>query len=358
MKELELSTLLTELSQAPGASGFEEEALEVAAGYLRPYVDRIERDPFGNLVAFKKGEAPEEGRKSLALAAHIDEIGAMVTKLEPGGFLRFTSVGGIDPRTLYSLPVIVHGKNRLRGVIGAKPPHLLSQKELEKETRLEDLFIDLGIPEEQVQQQVRVGDYITFDQAAQLLAGGSCLAGKALDNRAGVAALVVCARELERVRHQADLYLVATVQEEVGVRGAITAAYGLAPDAAVAVDVTHGEAPGISGGKAFALGSGPVIAMGPNIHPALLQQLKKLAKEYRIPHQLEAVAGPTSTDARAFQIARQGIPSALVSIPLRYMHSVVELLNLEDLLWTGRLLALLARHLEFNFAWEEEAPCT
>ena len=104
-------------------------------------------------------------------------------------------------------------------MIGAKPPHLLSQKELEKETRLEDLFIDLGIPEEQVQQQVRVGDYITFDQAAQLLAGGSCLAGKALDNRAGVAALVVCARELERVRHQADLYLVATVQEEVGVRG-------------------------------------------------------------------------------------------------------------------------------------------
>lgn len=340
MREEQITEILLELSLAAGVAGDETGVVDAAARYFRPLTDRVELDRFGNLIAFKQGEKSGSAEQvSLAMAAHIDEIGAMVTKIEPEGFLRFTNIGGIDPRTLLGQAVEVHGRTALKGVIGALAPHLLTEKERKKELKIEHLFIDLGFSEAQAREQVSVGDFISLDQTPLKLEAGSCLTGKSLDNRAGVAALILCAAELAGMRHQADLYFIATLQEEVGVRGAITAAYSLVPDLAVAVDVTHGEAPGLSGAEVFELGKGTAIALGPSIHPALFGRLQDTAREQRILYQLEPVPESSSTDAWATQVSREGIPSALLSIPLRYMHSAVELLYLGDITSTGRLLS-------------------
>jgi tetrahedral aminopeptidase len=350
VKEEQLAEILLELSRADGVSGAESGAVTAAARWFERFTDRIEQDRFGNLIACKKGTgAGGAGNISLALAAHIDEIGGMVTKIEAGGFLRFTSVGGIDPRTLLGQAVAVHGAERLTGVVGALAPHLLTETERKKELKLENLFIDVGLSEPAARAQVSIGDYITLDQLPVRLEAGKGLTGKALDNRAGVAALIFCAAELASRRHQADIYFVATLQEEVGLRGAITAAYGLTPVLAVAVDVTHGVAPGLSRPDAYELGDGTAIAVGPNIHPLIAARLRELAREHRVPCQIEPVAAGTGTDAWAFQVSREGIPTALLSVPLRYMHSAVELLNLEDLTSTGRLLGHFAAGLDRPF---------
>lgn len=352
MSGFKIKDVLMELSAATGVSGDEGAAIDVAARYFRQYTDRVKRDRFGNLIAFKEGKLPAgEPRFSLALAAHIDEIGAMVTQIARGGFLRFTAIGGIDPRTLLGQAVVVHGRTPLKGVVGTLAPHLLAERERRKELTLEKLYIDVGLSEAEAREQVRVGDLISLDQEPVLLNGEKCCAGKAMDNRAGVAVLLQCAAELASMQHRADLYFIATVQEEVGLRGAVTAAYGVSPDLAVAVDVTHGAAPGLPDHEVHSLGKGPVIAIGPNIHPALGEKLHALAQSYRLPYQIEPVAGNTHTDAWAFQVSREGIPTALVSVPLRYMHTAVELLNLDDLIAAGQLLAFLSRSLDGAF-WE------
>lgn len=356
MEDLSMEKLLLELAAAPGVAGSEEAAVTAASRYLSFYTDEVKGDRFGNLIASKKGER-RKGEKaiSLALMAHIDEIGLMAAKIEPEGFLRFTVVGGIDPRTLMGQTVMVHGKKPLPGVIGALAPHLLTASENQKVLKTEELFIDTGFSREQVEQQVKVGDFISLDQQPLVLEGGACLTGKALDNRAGVACMILCARELYNYRHQADIYYVATRQEEVGLRGAITASYGLYPDLALVVDVTHGQAPGLSGPKVHKLGQGTTVAMGPNIHPSICKRLQELARDYHIPFQLEPLPGHSGTDAWAVQVSREGIPTGLVSIPLRYMHSAVELVHLDDLKNTALLLACFGRSLERSFM--EELRC-
>ena len=346
MDKEKIIQILISLSQAAGVSGDEQEPAAVAAGCLEPYVTRLDRDSSGNLIGFKEGAGGQEA-PSLLIAAHMDEIGAMVTQIDCG-FIRFTAVGGLDPRILLGQAVEVHGRRRLKGVIGVRPPHLLTRKERKQELKIEDLFIDLGLDQEQACRQVQVGDYISLDQPLLVMADGECLAGKALDNRSGVASLIFCAAELAEVRHFCHIYFVATVQEELGVRGAVTAAYGLVPDLAAVVDVTHGLAPGISEEDGFELGGGPVIGIGPNFHPVLAERLKVLARERLLPYQIEPVPGPAFTDSRVIQISREGIPSALLSIPLRYMHSTVEMLNIDDLVLTGRLLGYFARSIDLS----------
>lgn len=355
MKEEEVKELIMELSRAVGISGNEEGAAAVASRYLERYTTRMWRDRLGNLIAYKEGENPGEEPFSLALVAHVDEIGAMVTNIEKEGALRFTGVGGIDPRILPGQPVEVHSKTLLKGVIGAKAPHLLSEKERREELKFENLFIDIGLSKEQAEAQVRIGDLVSFDAPPVAMAAGKSLAGKSLDDRAGVAALVICAAELAAARHRANIYFVASVQEEVGLRGATTAAFGLVPDLAVAIDVTHGEAPGLTPPDVFELGGGPVIAVGPNYHPALAGRLEEAARDDRFAVQHEADPAGAGTDAWAIQVSREGIPCALLSIPLRYMHTTVEMLSLDDLNNTGRLLASFARSLDRPYV--EELAC-
>lgn len=349
MNETEIKALIMELSPLVGLSGEEDNVAAAAARHLERYGTRIRRDRLGNLVAFKEGENPGGEPFTLALVAHLDEIGLIVTKIEEGGALRFAAVGGIDPRILPGQPVVVQGREPLRGLIGAKAPHLLTAGERRKAPNFEGLYIDLALTGEQARAQVRVGDRVSFEAPPVEMVSERSLAGKSLDDRAGVAALIICAAALAAVSHRVSIYFVASVQEEVGLRGAAAAAYHLAPDLAIAVDVTHGKVPGLSPGDAFELGGGPVISLGPNYHPALTSRLEEVARSDRFTVQREADPAVPGTDAWAIQVSREGIPCALLSIPLRYMHTTVELLDLDDLANTGRLLASFARSIDRPF---------
>lgn len=348
---MEIVQLLRDLSQANGVSGFEDHVREVARKAFEPYADSWRTDALGNLIVFKRGSSARGTlNRSVMLAAHMDEIGLMVTGFEEG-FIRFTRVGGVDVRTILGQEVVVHGKRPLPGVVGSRPPHVLGPEEGEKPVPLEKLFIDVGLPAEQVKALVQVGDPITLRRDFLELAEGY-VSGKALDDRTGVASLVLTLELLGSMHHDWDVYVVATSQEETGLRGAITSAYGVAPDVAIAVDVGFGMQQGVSEAEAIAMDGGPAIAKGPNIHPAMHERLVALAKDNELPHQVEILPGASGTDAWAIQVAREGIPTALLSIPLRYMHTSVETVCIRDIQRTARLVALFVATLDENFAFK------
>lgn len=343
---MDLGNLLKELTQKDGVSGYEENVAGFIAEAFAPYVDDTRKDNLGNLIFLKKGNRPDAPR--LLFCAHMDEIGLIITKIEEGGFLRFSALGGFDVRTLPGQQVTIYGRNPVEGVIGFKPPHLVADKEKGQSVEMENLFIDTGFSRTLVEKNIKIGSIAAIKRNYLTLLN-NCCSGKALDDRAGVAVLWQCARDLARTSHEAHLYLVATVQEEVGTRGAIVSTYGIAPDLGIAVDVCHGDFPGALEHEVSALGKGPVITAGPNIHPFLAEKLVAVAKEYNLPYQEDVSPGPTGTDARAIQVSREGIPAALVSVPLRYMHTSVELLTLEDIKLAGRLLAYFTAGLSSAF---------
>ncbi|WP_408956507.1 M42 family metallopeptidase [Natroniella sp. ANB-PHB2] len=343
---METKEVLKELSEATGVSGYEKELGQQVAQLFEPYVDQIEFDKLGNLLAYKAGESQQEYK--VLLAAHLDEIGLMVTEIEEGGFLRFTTVGGVDQRTLVGQEVIVHGRKELQGIIGAKSPHLQDEEEQKKSFDIEKMYIDLGLTEADVKKKVRVGDIISL-QRNLLTLENDRVAGKALDDRAGVLLLLETLKELAKMKHQVDLYAVATVQEEVGVRGATTSTYGVVPDIGIAVDVCHGLMSGVNQDEAVELGAGPALSFGPHIHPQLVDKLKEVADEIELDYQLDASPSPRGTDAYAIQVTKSGIPTAVLSIPLRYMHTSVETVSLNDIKRGARLLAQLLRELEGEF---------
>lgn len=344
---METRDFLQVLSEATGVSGYERSVAGTIREVWGPYADDFKMDNLGNLIALKRGEGPEP-RPKIMLAAHMDEIGLMVTKIEERGFLRFTQVGGVDQRTLLAQEVIVHGQRDLPGIIGAKPPHLVSPEEAKKAVPMDELFVDVGLPKEEVEKLVEVGDLITVRRSFTPLLGDFA-AGKAFDDRAGVAVLYECLRELKRFHHRADVLAVATVQEEVGLKGAITSTYGLQPDLGIAIDVGHGDVPGVPEQKTLALDKGPGLALGPNIHPRIYEALVKAAQELGISYQVEVAAGATGTDAWAMQVSRAGVPTGLISIPLRYMHTSVETLSLGDVKKSGKLLAYFIAGVDEKF---------
>jgi len=333
---VQIAPLLKKLSEARGVSGYEAEVREIVIEEFGRYADEVRTDKLGNVIALKKGEG-DEPRRRIMLAGHIDEIGLMVTMLEKG-FLRFTSVGGFDVRTLLGQEVTVHGREDLPGIIGSRPPHVLPREEREKTIAMDKLFIDVGMGAEDLARLVRVGDLVTLSREFTQLKG-DLVAGKAFDDRTAVVAILVCLERLASVRHAWDVYAVATVQEEVGLRGAITSAYGLAPNLAIAIDATFGNQLGVSEAKTVEMGKGPAIAFGPSIHPRLYETLVEVAQELEIPYQVEPVPGRSGTDAWAIQVTREGIPTALLGIPQRYMHTSVETVSLKDVERTGRLMA-------------------
>ncbi len=343
---MQITSLLKKLSEARGVSGYEAEVRGIVAEEFGQYADEVQTDKLGNVIALKKGEG-EEPRRRIMLAGHMDEIGLMVTKLEKG-FLRFTSVGGFDERVLLGQEVIVHGRRDLPGIIGSRPPHVLPKEEREKIIPMDKLFIDVGVGEEELEHLVRVGDLVTLRREFTQLQG-DLVTGKAFDDRTAVTAILVCLEALSSIRHTWDVYAVATVQEEVGMRGAITSAYGLAPDAAIAIDVTFGDQPGVSEAETVGIGKGPAIGFGPNIHPKLHQALVEVAKELEMPYQIDPIPGRSGTDAWVIQVTREGIPTALLSIPSRYMHTSVETVSLKDVERTGRLMAEFIGRLDEGF---------
>ncbi|MBI4772148.1 MAG: M42 family peptidase [Chloroflexi bacterium] len=273
------------------------------------------------------------------LAAHMDAIGLMVSQVD-GEFLRVTPIGGIDARVMPGQLVIVHGKEDLPGVVAQPAAFLLPQANREGVVPVSELLVDVGLPADKLGGLVKVGDVISFAQPPRELQNET-LTAKSLDNRASVAALTVCLDALQNRPHVWDVVAVATVQEEVGLRGAATSAFALRPDLAVAVDVTFGAASNNKEDKdrTFPLGGGPALGLGPNIHPGLHAAFKAAADRAEIPHTIEPMPAHSGTDAFAIQVAREGIPTMVVSIPLRNMHTPVELLAIKDVTRTGRLLA-------------------
>lgn len=342
---------LKKASMAHGVSGYEfMNQKTVVEEAMKGLVDEIRSDAFGNVIGYRKGEG-EGSRPKIMLAGHMDEIGLMVTKIEERGFLRFTQVGGVDPRILPGHEVIVYGKRPLTGLIGVKPPHLTPPEEANKAVKMWDLAIDLGLPEEEVRELVSVGDVVTFKrQVTELM--GDVLSGKAMDDRAGVAVILVALDNLAKYRVQADVFAIATTQEEVGLKGAIVSAYGIRPDIGIAIDVCHAETPGVPEWRTSSLGKGPAIAQGANIHPKIYAGLEKAAKELGISIQPEPAPAATGTDAWGIQISAEGAATGLISIPLRYMHTSVETLSVGDVEKAGRLLAAFIASVDDRFVKE------
>jgi endoglucanase len=345
-------TLLT-LSNLEFVSGYEFNNSNQVKNLLFEYCDEVVEDKMGNIIGIRKSSLKHKNVLKIMLASHLDEIGLMVKEINKDGFLKFVSIGGIDPRILLAQEVIVHGREKIYGVIGAKPPHLLKSEELSKAIKIEDLYIDVGFKKDLVEKKVSVGDIISFNVKSEKLLNNN-ISGKSLDNRAGIIAIIECLKELKNVNVNCDIYSVATVQEEVGLRGAETSVYNIEPDMGIAIDVCHGQTPDSSNDETFELNKGPVITLGPNIHSKLFNRIKDVASDYFIEVQTEIEPGSTGTDAWAIQVSKCGVPTLLLSIPLRYMHTTVETLNYNDIVKLGKILAFFIRSLDMNL---EEFLC-
>lgn len=333
--------LLQKLCKTPGIAGREDQMREVVVNELRPLVDDLQVDPLGNVFATKRGSGPR-----VMIAAHMDEIGFFVSHIDDRGFLRLQPVGGFDPRTLVAQRAIVTGYAgaALPGTIqpGAKPIHILDRSEI-KPAKMDELFVDIGLPVEQVRAQVEVGDMVTIDR--DLIVAGDCVMGKALDDRVGVFVMIEAIRAMGA--SSAEIVAVATTQEEVGLRGAETAAYRVEPDIAIALDITLAlDIPGMGPELAVShLGEGVAIKVMDSSHianPHLLRHFRDLAAEHAIPYQIE-ILPRGGTDAAEMQRARGGAPAITLSVPTRYVHTANETANVGDIAAT---IALLARFLE------------
>ena len=328
---MKLVDVLEKLSNANGVTGREDEVRDLMKNYLKPYVDEVREDRLGNLIAFKKGnkDAP-----TVMLAAHMDEVGLMIKNIKKKGFLQFTKIGGIDDRILLAQKVIVHtDKGPLTGVTGSKPVHIQTEAEKKKVIEADRLFIDVGAgdKEEAEKMGVQVGDVVSFDTKFVRISENVVL-GKAFDDRVGCAMMVETLRRLQKV--DCNVYAVGTIQEEVGLRGATIAAFQVAPDVGIVLESTvTGDTPGVEEGEAPAkMGEGPVLTVtdaGLIAHPKVLRLLIDSAKEHKIPYQLETgIRG--ATDASKIAISREGVPSGVISVPARYIHSPAAILNLDD----------------------------
>lgn len=313
-------------------------------------VDDFEQDGLGTLIGIKRATmAPENSQpaRRIMLAAHMDEIGMMVRDVVDG-FIYVHRISGVDNRIMLAQPVLVHGRKPLPGVVAAVPSHLLSADDRRRYPTFDELVIDVGLPADEVAELVSIGDLITPD-APLLELQGKRVAAKAMDDRICIATVTFCLNELQSMQHRWDVYAAATVQEETGIRGAETAAYVIQPDIAIALDVGFAEQPGVSGDDAFEMGGGPSLGIGPNFHDRLRKKFTETARYHELKVQDEAMPGHSGTDAWAIQVANTGVPTLLLSIPLRNMHSPVEIADLRDVERTGRLLAHFIADLDADF---------
>jgi endoglucanase len=352
---IDLKTHLKTLSEAHGAPGYEDNIRALVQEAWTPLVDSFETAKLGDLIALKRGSAPEP-RPRLMLCAHMDEIGLIVKRIDQG-FLYVSSMGGVDARTLPGMPVLVHGKRPLPGVV-ALPASFDPAANNTEYVKLTGLCIDLGLPAEEVAELVQVGDVITMD-VPTLELGSKRLAGKALDDRACIAVLTRCLELLQGRAHAWDVIAVATTSEEVGSHGARTVAFQLQPDAAIALDVTFAKQPGVNGHGVFAFGAGVPVSLGANFHPVLYEAILASAEKLELTTLVDPLPGHSGTDGWPIQIAGEGIPTALINLQIRNMHTTVEIVDLGDLERTARLLAEFIADLTPDFVtklhWADES---
>ncbi len=334
--------LLRELTEAHGTSGREDAVREIVRREMEALGD-LSTDAMGNLVCVKSAtRAPEGGAKRLMIAAHMDEIGFVVRFIDGKGFLRLQPVGGWDPRQMFSQRVIVHtAEGPLRGALayGTKPKHLLTEAEMNEGPKIETFFVDLGLNEEDAKARVRLGDPVTMDRG--LMEVGELLTCKAMDDRVGVYVMIEALRAVRD--HEVDVVAVATVQEEVGLRGASASGWAIEPDAVIALDITlANDIPGVPEEDAITrLGEGAAIKVMDSsliCHPGMVDHFRSLAEKSDIPFQME-VLPRGGTDAGGVQRLHGGIPAFTLSIPTRYVHTVNETVHPRDVQACVDLLA-------------------
>lgn len=322
---MSISDNIAFFSDLCGVSGHEQRVAEEIKKLFVPFCDEVYTDPLGSVIGVRKSKS---SRGKVMVEAHIDEVGLIVNEVGENGFVYFQEVAGVDVRTLLAQEVVIHGREEVFGVIGAKPPHILKGAEKDKPVDFDHLYIDTGYTTEEIKKLVRVGDTVTIKNRTIHMLGNQ-ISSKAQDDRAGVAAIIDVLEQLKDVELPFDLYVAACVQEEVGLRGGGCAAYSINPDFAIAIDVTQGKTPDGSN-DAFDVGEGIVVAKGPNIHPTLLSAFLKYMDETEKKYHINIHPERTGTDAAAIQIANSGIPVLLLSIPQKYMHTCIETLDLTD----------------------------
>jgi putative aminopeptidase FrvX len=339
---------LERLINTPSPSGHEARGQRVWLDYVKPFADETFSDAYGNTVAvLNKGGTPR-----LMLAAHADEISMAVNYINDQGFIYVRKVGGIDPAITKAQRVVIHSRGGpVKGVVGNVAPHLTRNDGDRKVPKMEDLFIDIGVKSrKEAEKLIRVGDPITLNDPFEILRGDLAIA-RAFDNRVGTFAVAETVRRLSKDKGQfhAEILAVSNIMEEVGLLGARQIAYSLKPDIALVVDVTHAtDYPTVSQQQHgdVKIGHGPALTHGGCNHPEVVARLEKMAKEQKIELQHEAMSGSSGTDTDVIFWTRGGIPSALISLPNRYMHSPVELVSLKDLEQIPHLMAAFAKSLK------------
>lgn len=326
---------LKTLCALSGPSGFETELAETARTLLEPWMDEVWIDRMGSVVGVRR--CGREHAPRLLLDAHLDEIGFLITGHEEG-YLRFAPLGGVDPRMLPDRELTLLTDPPTHGVVACLPPHIQSTSDFSRSVPIQDLYLDVGLSQEQAKQRIPVGTPGVYRTGCAPL-GTHLLCGKALDDRACFSILLDVAQRLYGQALDVDLYILGSTQEETHSTGAISAVYGIAPELCVAVDVTHGDSPDASKDKTFPLGKGPVLGLGPNCTRWMSDRMRATAEELGIAYQLEVMSGSSGTNGWPMQISREGIATAVLSLPLRYMHTPIETIHRDDLEHTAQLLA-------------------
>ncbi len=328
-----------QLCRESGPSGFETAVADRAEELLRPLVDETWRDVMGNLFGLRR--CGKEGAKRLLLDAHMDEVGFIVTEITEG-FLRFSAIGGVDSRMLPGREVTVLGKETLYGVIDCLPPHVLTAEQREQAVQVKDVYIDLGLTQEETEKLVPIGTPGVF-RGDLIRLQGDTISGKALDDRLCAAVLLSTLEELKGADLPCDLVVMLSTQEEVGCRGAKPGIWSADPDWCIAVDVTFARTPDSSEPGTFKAGSGCTIGVGPNANRNITEALMATAKEKEIPYSIEVLPGNSGTNGWPMQVSRQGVATAIVSVPIKYMHSPVETARLCDAEAAVKLLTEFVR---------------
>ena len=327
---------LERLCACTAPSGFEAPAAAAAAELLRPLVDEVSIDRMGSVLGVRRSKAPNAPK--LLLDAHLDEIGLIVTGIEEG-FLRFRSIGGVDPRMLPGRELTVLAPTPLRGLVACP-----SGGDGDKSVPIPELYVDVGLSQAEAEKAVPIGTPMVY-RAGCFPLGEDQICGKAMDDRSCFVTLLRAAELLRDRELDVELWLLGSTREEISGAGAVTGTWSVAPDFCVAVDVTHGRTPDGPADKTFELGGGPAIGVGPNMTRWMTERMLSKAREQGIPYQLEVMSGHTGTNGWEMQISREGVATSVLSLPLKYMHSPIEVLSLSDMEQVARLLAAFAENL-------------
>ena len=344
--------LLQQVTQIPGAPGFEHRIRDFIKSTVTPYVDDVQIDPLGNLIAIKKGNSD----KKVMITAHMDEISFIVTHIDDEGFVRFHTLGGFDPKTLTAQRVIIHGKEDVIGVMGTKPIHVLTPEERAKPVKTQDFFIDTGFSAEEIKSRISIGDPITRERS--FIEMGETVNSKSIDNRVSVFILLEAMKELKDQMLPYDVYAVFTAQEEVGIRGAIAATMGINPDFGINLDVTLAyDLPGaVAHEKVTQLGRGTAVKVMDGMTICdyrMVRFMKEVADKNNIDYQVEVLTAGGTDTAGMQRYSRSGCIAGGISIPTRYLHQVIETAHKKDIADSISLLSACLKEID-SYNWQHQ----